>query len=170
MEDINANIKEIITEAIKEYDRSKEEKSRRKILYNTKLLLKNYNELKNHAENAVYRHVNNRNAARECEEGNITYSDDKTFIESIKCSRAKTLIYIEHMDMALERVKSNQSAKGTDEKYKAFEMFYIYKLRIEDIAIKLNCSSKSASRWIKEMTEEVGINMFGINSLEHIFV
>ena len=169
MESINEDIREIVLAAIKEYDRSKEEKSRRKILYNTRLLLKNYNELKNHAENAIYRHIDNKEI-EEVNQDEVTYSNDKNFIESIKNSRAKTLIYIEHMDMALERVKNNQKIKGTDEKYKAFEMFYIEKVRIDDIAIKLNCSSKSASRWIKEVTEEVGVNMFGINSLEHIFV
>lgn len=169
MECINEVIKEAVFMAIKEYDKLKEDKSRRKILYNTKLLLKNYNELKNHAENAVYKHINKGKV----EEGNtadVTYSEDKNFIESIKSSRAKTLIYIEHMDMALARAKRNQIVKGTEEKYIAFEMFYIKKIRIDDIAIELNCSSKSVSRWIKEVAEDVGVNMFGINSLEHIFV
>lgn len=169
MEGMNDIIKEAVFMAIKEYDKTKEEKSRRKILYNTKLLLKNYNELKNHAENAVYKHIK-KDEVGEVDKENVTYSNDKHFIESIKSSRAKTLIYIEHMDMALERVKRNQSIKGTEEKYKAFEMFYIEKMRKDDIASKLECSSKSVSRWIKEMAEEVGVNMFGINSLEHIFV
>lgn len=169
MENINDEIKDLIIQAIKEYDKSKEEKSKRKILYNTKLLLKNYNELKHHAENAIYKNITKGEEVKE-DNGNVTYSNDKHFIESIKSSRAKTLIYIEHMDMALDRVRVNQKNRGTSEKYEAFEMFYMKKVRMEDIATELNCSSKSASRWVKEVAEEVGINMFGINSLEHIFV
>lgn len=165
MENINEIVKEAVLLAIREYDKANIEKSKRKTLYNTKLLLKNYNELNNHAKNAVYKHTDER-ITDNINKIDANYSDDFILIESIKNSRIKTLIYIDHMNMALERVKRNQKVKGTYEKYEALEMFYIDKERKEDIAIKINCSSKSVGRWIREMEEEVGINLFGINSIE----
>lgn len=169
VENIEEIVRETVVTTIKEYEKKINEHNRRKILYNTKLLLKNYNELKNHALNAVYKNI-------ECEEidkengEDSNYSDDEILIESIKKSKAKTIIMIAHIDVALERVKQKHKIKGTVEKYKALELYYIKEKRKDDIAIELNCSTKSVSRWIKEVEEDVAINVFGINTLDHMLI
>lgn len=169
MENIEEIVRETVLTTIKEYEKKINEHNRRKILYNTKLLLKNYNELKNHALNAVYKNI-------ECEEVDkihgeeASYSDDEILIESIKKSKAKTIIMIAHIDVALERVKVKYKNKGTFEKYKALELYYIEEKKKEEIALELNCSTKSIGRWIREAEEEIGVNLFGINSMEHIII
>lgn len=164
MENIEEIVRETVLTTIKEYEKKINEHNRRKILYNTKLLLKNYNELKNHALNAVYKNI-------ECEEidkengEDSNYSDDEILIESIKKSKAKTIIMIAHIDVALERVKVKYKNKGIFEKYKALELYYIEEKEKEEIAKEINCSIKSVGRWIKEVEEDIGINLFGINSM-----
>ncbi|MGL5084936.1 MAG: hypothetical protein ACRC68_04340 [Clostridium sp.] len=168
MEGINEEVKDIVLLAIKEYEKSKVIKRKNKILYNTKLLLNHYNDLKNHADNAVYKQTVKYMGRLEAKEQN--YTDDCYLIESIKESRVKTLMMIENIDMALKNVKRTQKVKGTEEKYEALELYYINKMKKDDIAEELSCSSKSVSRWIKELEEEVGINIFGINSIECMLV
>lgn len=166
MENLEGLVKEAVALTIREFNKKANENNRRKILYNTKLLLKNYNELKNHALNAVYKNIECEELDKETgEEAN--YSDDEILIESIKRSKAKTLIMIAHIDVALERVKQKHRIKGTIEKYKALELYYISEKNKDDISTELNCSVKSVGRWIKEVEEEVGTNLFGINSVEH---
>ena len=169
MESIEEIVKETVSMTIKEYEKNLNERNKRKILYNTKLLLKNYNELKNHSLNAVYKNIDEEVIDRiNGEEAN--YSDDEIFIESIKVSKMKTLIIITHIDVALERVKQKHIIKGTYEKYKALELYYIKEKRKDDIAEELNCSTKSVSRWIKETEEDVAINVFGVNTLGNILI
>lgn len=169
MESIEEIVKETVSMTIKEYEKNLNERNKRKILYNTKLLLKNYNELKNHSMNAVYKNIDEEVIDRiNGEEAN--YSDDKIFIESIKVSKIKTLIIITHIDVALERVRQKHIIKGTFEKYKALELYYIKEKRKDDIAEELNCSTKSVSRWIKETEEDVAINVFGVNTLGNILI
>lgn len=169
MESIEEIVKETVAITIKEYEKNLNDRNKRKILYNTKLLLKNYNELKNHSINAIYKNIDEEVIDRmNGEEAN--YSDDKIFIESIRNSKIKTLIIITHIDVALERVKQKHKIKGTIEKYKALELYYIKEKRKDDIAVELNCSTKSVSRWIKETEEDVAINVFGINTLGNILI
>ena len=169
MKSIEEIVKETIALTIKEYEKNMNERNKRKILYNTKLLLKNYNELKNHSMNAVYKNIDEEVIDRmNGEEAN--YSDDKIFIESIKVSKIKTLIIITHIDVALERVRQKHVMKGTYEKYKALELYYIKEKRKEEIAEELNSSTKSITRWIKETEEDVAINVFGVNTLGNILI
>lgn len=169
MESIEEIVKETVAITIKEYEKNLNDRNKRKILYNTKLLLKNYNELKNHSINAIYKNIDEEVIDRMNGE-EVNYSDDKIFIESIKNSKIKTLIIITHIDVALERVKQKHKIKGTIEKYKALELYYIKEKRKDDIAVELNCSTKSVSRWIKEAEEDVAINVFGINTLGNILI
>ena len=136
MESIEEIVKETVAITIKEYEKNLNDRNKRKILYNTKLLLKNYNELKNHSINAIYKNIDEEVIDRmNGEEAN--YSDDKIFIESIRNSKIKTLIIITHIDVALERVKQKHKIKGTIEKYKALELYYIKEKRKDDIAVEL---------------------------------
>lgn len=167
MGSIEEIVKETVSATIKEYEKRINERNRIKILYNTRLLLKNYNELKNHALNAIYKNI-------DCEDEdkifgvNANYSDDDVFIESIKKSKMRTLIIITHIDAALTRVEYKYDTRGTEEKYKALELFYIKEKRKDDIAVELNCSTKSVNRWIKEVEEDIAINIFGINTLDNM--
>ena len=57
MKQNNINIDEVIfkatKEAIKEFNKERIEKDKKKVFHNTKLLLKHYNDLKEHVNNAI---------------------------------------------------------------------------------------------------------------------
>lgn len=148
--------------AIKEYDKEKKQEQKKSVFHNTKLLLKHYNDLKQHVECAI-------DDAKQLETDLIELDDldrDELYILSIKRSKSKTLIMIAHIDSALEILKGKQHKLCADEKYKALEMFYIDEMTYEEISEKLNCTERTARRWVNEMIDELGIYLFGIEGIK----
>lgn len=164
---IDETINKAVKEAIKEYDKEKKVEQRKNVFHNTRLLLKHYNELKNHVENAV----DDINKVKNYELFKSDYVDmekiyDETYIRSIKRSKTRTLIMISHIDVAMETLRNTQKALGTMEKYLALEKFYKDRKSYEIISEDLNCSVITARRWINEMVSELSINLFGIEGIK----
>lgn len=167
MEMNNENIDEIIEKAtkkaIKEFNKERIQDSKDKIFHNTKLLLENYNELKEHVNNAI------DDAGKLKEEYLMeldTSQKDEIYILSIKRSKSKTLIMIAHIDMAMNILKKKQKKLGTIEKYNVLEMFYFQKVTYDDIVKKINCGINTPRRWINEMIKELGILLFGVEGIK----
>nr|WP_313884812.1 helix-turn-helix domain-containing protein [Clostridium argentinense] len=161
------NIDEIINkavkEAIREYDKEKMVERKDKRFHNTRLLLKHYNDLKNHIKNAI----DDINQIRdESDYLDILDDVDELYILSIKRSKTKTLIMLSHIDMALEMLKNKQEKLCSLEKYLALEKYYKDEKSYEDVAEELNCSVITAKRWVKEMTNELSIFLFGIEGMK----
>nr|DAF09372.1 MAG TPA: putative RNA polymerase [Caudoviricetes sp.] len=148
-------IKEITKEIIKEMNKKK----KKEVFLNTKLLMKNYNSLKEHIENAVY------DVDGLCEYDVVDISgisEDEKYIVSIRRSKIKTMIMIKHIENSLEVLKNNQKEKGEERKYKALELYYIKNNGYEKIAEILNCGVNTGRRWIEEMIKELSVLLFGI--------
>lgn len=164
-----ANIDEIISksvkEAIREFDKEKKAEGKKKIIHNTKLLLKNYNDLKNYYKNAI---DDVKKLGKQIEElEDLVHLDrDELYILSIKKSKSKTLIMIAHIDMALEQLKKKQRKLGTSEKYKALEMLYIDEIPYEKIIEHFNCGVNTPRRWISDMVNELSILLFGVDGVK----
>ncbi|WP_294124674.1 hypothetical protein [uncultured Clostridium sp.] len=153
-------IKIAAKEAIKEFNKEQEEKNKKRVFHNTKLLLRHYNSLKIHVEEAVDR-------LNQLETDLIEINDldkDELYILSIRRSKSKTLIMIAHIDMALQQLKNMQINKGSLEKYNALKKYYIDEKSYEEIAEELKCGVITPRRWIKEMIEELSVILFGIDS------
>lgn len=164
MEVLNEDtIEEIIKKAIEEYDKKQKVKFTQKIFRNTKLLMKNYNDFKNHITYSICDIKDLKEVIDLEEEG---YDD--LFILSIKQSKAKTLIMTAHIDKSLELLKEEQKKEGTPEKYEALELYYIKGRTYERIAEELGTSEISIKRWVKQMLERLGILLFGIDGLKMI--
>lgn len=94
-------------EAHLEEERRRRRKDRyNRRLHNTRLLLKNYRSLKHHALGAVYNGSKANEAIKEnaidiLDSLDDEMIDDRLYIESIKRSRQRTLIIIEHIDEML---------------------------------------------------------------------
>jgi hypothetical protein len=161
-ETINKAAKESARQAIKEYDKEKKQEQRKNVFHNTRLLLKHYNDLRQHVENAI-------DDVRQLETDLIDLGDierDELYILSIKRSKSKTLIMIAHIDMAMEILKQKQIKLCSLEKSDALRMFYIEKMTYEEISEKLNCGVNTSRRWVNEMLIELSILLFGIEGIK----
>lgn len=162
--DIEEIINKAAKTAINEYNKERKQEEKKNVFHNTKLLLKNYNNLKEHIENAI-------DDVKQLETDLIddiidNTNKDELYILSIKRSKSKTLIMIAHIDAALEMLKNKQHKICADEKYKALEMFYINEMTYEEISNELNCTERTARRWINEMIDELSIYLFGIEGVK----
>lgn len=88
-------------EALKTFDRErKKEYSSRadRRLRNTKLLLRNYRMLKEHAENSVFGRTQMEESALDILESMMSMYDNEVIIESIKRSATRTAVIISHIE------------------------------------------------------------------------
>lgn len=159
---IDDTINKAVREAIKEYDKEKIQQQKRKVLHNTKLLLKHYNDLKSHISNAI-------DDVNQLEQNLLDTGDldiDDIYILSIKRSKTKTLIMLAHIDIAMENLKQKQYKLCSIEKYQALNKYYFEEKTYEKIAEELNCGVITVRRWVNEMTNELSILIFGIDGLK----
>lgn len=154
-------IENIIKKAIEEYDKKQKTKFEQKIFRNTKLLMKNYNDFKNHINYSISDIKDLKEVIDLEEEGY-----DELFILSIKQSKVKTIIITAHIDRSLELLKEEQRQEGTSEKYEALELFFIKRKSYEVIAEELNTAPITIKRWVKQMLERLGVLLFGIDGLK----
>lgn len=168
---IETTIQEAVKIAIREYDKEKKLQSKRNAFHNTKLLMKHYNDLKEHVRRGISDIRELEEARKEVEDCNGKIDDlyintDELFIESIKKSKSKSIIMIAHIDAALFALKSKHKNKGTIEKYLALENYFIKEKTYEEISEILNCGVNTPRRWINELINELGVYLFGIDSIK----
>lgn len=157
---INDLIDQSTYRAIKLYAKEQAMTQSKSVLHNTKLLLRHYNDLQEHALKAVGT-INELNFDITIDE----MDKDDLYILSIKKSKVKTLIMIAHVDAALASLKQKQAKLCMPEKYEALEMFYIKGVPYADIQEKLRCSKNTPARWINQMLNELSILLFGIDGI-----
>lgn len=71
-------------------------------LRNTKLLLRNYHMLKEHAENSVFGRTQMEESALDIMESMMTMYDNEVIIESIKRSATRTAVIVSHIETMFE--------------------------------------------------------------------
>ena len=154
--------KESIKEIVRELRKEEREDRKKGVLYNTRLLMKHYNDFKRHIDSAV------------SEAKDVDYLEDdlgkldneELYILSIKKSKARTIIMIAHIDSAMITLKLRQERLHSYEKYRALELYYCDEKTYEEIAEILNCGVVTSRRWINEMIKELGVYLFGIDGLK----
>lgn len=159
---VDETINKAVKQAIKEYDKEKLQEQKKKVFHNTRLLLKHYNDLKSHVENAIDDVKRLENDLEDL--GDL--DRDELYILSIKKSKSKTLIMIAHIDMSMEILKQKQYKLCSSEKYEALRNYFIEEKTYEEIAELLNCGVVTARRWVNEMINELSIYLFGIDGLK----
>jgi hypothetical protein len=159
---IEETINKAAKQAIREYDKEKKQEQRKNVFHNTRLLLKHYNDLKQHVDNAI-------DDVTRLESDLIDLGDierDELYILSIKRSKSKTLIMIAHIDMAMEILRQKEIKLCSIEKYETLKMFYIDEVSYDDIIRHFNCGVNTPRRWINDMINELSILLFGIDGLK----
>lgn len=162
-------------EALKifEQERKKEQGKRAdRRLRNTKLLLRNYHMLKEHAENSVFGRTQMEESAIDILESMMSVYDNEVIIESIKRSATRTAIIVSHIEVMFGLYHSyceHTSSREIDlRRYEvAWDMYMADKtLSAKEIAEKQNISTRNVYEDIKVATERLSALIFGVDGLK----
>lgn len=155
-------IDKAVKKAIREYDKEQKSAKKRKALHNTKMLLKNYNDIKKSIDEAIA-------DVRQLEQDLIVMDDsDEFYIESIKRSKLRSIITIAHIDKALSVVQYKCEQRGMAEKYEIFVSCMLEGMNYDDAAVLYFSSKTSISRWVNDITRAISIQLFGVDGIEMI--
>nr|WP_320951921.1 helix-turn-helix domain-containing protein [Hungatella effluvii] len=147
-------------EAVKEYGKSIQRNKRAKIFQNTKKLMENYNRICQSVEEGVAElaDMDNGDELEEFVEGDI-------LIDSILKSKLRSIVMIAHIDKCMKLLEAEEYRKNTSEKYLAFTYFYLDGMTHESIAEVLNCTDRTARRWVTELTGILSVYLFGSDAI-----
>lgn len=162
--DVEDLIERATYKAIKIYDKEKKIEQKKKVLHNTKLLLKHYNDLRDHADRAI-------DSINQIDLSEISIEDmdkDDLYILSIKKSKIKTMLMIENINEAMERLENKQKRLHTIYKYEALTKHYIEGMTLEELQEELRCGKNTPGRWINQMTNELSVMLFGIEGIRDL--
>lgn len=145
---------EAISKAIREYDREKSMNQRDRRLHNTRLLMRNYNKLKEHIDN-----VNDDLEIK------VDSTDDEVWITSITRTKLRTMKMMAYIDSALSIIKEDMKRNCIEYKYKAFELYFIEEETNEEITEILGCGKNQPRIWSDAVLNELSVLLWGIEAL-----
>lgn len=151
-------INRIAKEILKQYEKDKQDKYKKQILHNTKLLMKNYIALKDHVESV--------NDDIEDLEFKVGLEDREVLILSVARSKIRTIKMLAYIDSALDILERKFWEKGESHKFRAFEMYYLDGCSNEEICKTLGCGINSPKRWSDTVMKELGPHIWGVESLD----
>lgn len=161
-------------EALKcfEQERKKEYSNRTdKRLRNTKLLLRNYHMLKEHAENSVFGRTQMEESALDILESMMSIYNDQVIIESIRNSATRTAIIVSHIDTMFGLYYSYCDRSTSREidmrRYNVIWDLYMAEdvLSAKEIAEKQHMSKENVYSDIKIAIERLTALIFGVDGL-----
>ena len=145
-------------------------------LHNTRLLFKNYRALKHHALGAVHTGAQanekiEENAVDILEELDDERVDDRLYIESIKRSKQRTRIIIEHIDEMLRYWKIDCEQSGKEEALRRYRIvFATYigddQIAAEDLARREHIEKRTVYKDIKAAMRPLSALIFGIDGIK----
>ena len=162
-------------EALKtfEQERKKEYGQRAdKRLRNTKLLLRNYHMLKEHAENSVFGRTQMKESALDILESMMSIYNDEVIIQSIKNSATRTAIIVSHIETMFGLYYSyceRSINRDIDlRRYNVVWDMYMAEdtLSAKEIAEKQNISKESVYSDLKVGIERLTALIFGVDGLD----
>ena len=176
LEDIYAKAAEIgAKEALKTYvqERKKEQGKRAdRRLRNTKLLLRNYHMLKEHAENSVFGRTQMEESALDILESMMGLYDSEVIIESIKRSATRTAIIVSHIETMFglyDAYCEKSSNKVIDRRrYDVIWEKYMAEptLSVKEIATKHTMSKENVYSDLRVAEERMTALIFGVDGLK----
>lgn len=162
-------------EALKtfEQERKKEYSGRAdRRLRNTKLLLRNYHMLKEHAENSVFGRTQMEESALDILESMMSMYDNEIIIESIKRSATRTAVIISHIETMFGLYEAYcDNAPTQDIEMRRYEVIWdMYMadntLSAKEIADKHHMSKDSVYADLRVATERLTALIFGVDGLK----
>lgn len=162
-------------EALKTFEQEKKKEyghRASKKLRNTKLLLRNYHMLKEHAENSVFGRTQMGESATDILESMMNLYNDEVIIESIKNSATRTAIIVSHIETMLGLYQSYCEKSSSREiemrRYQVISDMYIadQTLSVKEIAAKHHMSKENVYADSKVATERLTALIFGVDGLK----
>lgn len=148
--------KEAAIEAIKELMYQKTDKR----LHNTRLLMRNYNNLKEH--------INSKDDKVEIIvniDNEVDFKSDYVWLESVVRSKTRTAKMMKYVDDKIKYLEQKYKEKKEYEKFRAFELSFIEEMTNEEIQEELNCSKNIPKKWTDIVVKELSILLWGIDAI-----
>ena len=142
--------------AVAEYKRQEEKERKHDKYHNTFTLMKCYRDAVFHIENAI-------SDGEQLELKGMTDEQQRTYLESVRRSRFKTLIMTAHIDKAVEEIERRREAAGRGIEYKAFEMYFMQGMDYAAIAEELDTGKNTPRRWVTAAINELSVLLWGID-------
>lgn len=156
-----------------EQERKKEYGKRAdKRLRNTKLLLRNYHMLKEHAENSVFGRTQMEESALDILESMMSMYDNEVIIESIKRSATRTAVIVSHIEtmFGLYAAYCDKSPNRDIEmrRYEVVWDMYMAEVTLsaKEIAEKQHMSKDNVYADLRVATERLTALIFGVDGLK----
>ena len=162
-------------EALKtfEQERKKEYSGRAdRRLRNTKLLLRNYHMLKEHAEKSVFGRMQMEESALDILESMMSMYDNEVIIESIKRSATRTAVIVSHVETMFGLYETYcNNAPNRDIEMRRYEVVWdMYMadstLSAKEIAEKQHMSRDNVYADLRVATERLTALIFGVDGLK----
>lgn len=161
-------------EAVKTFEQERKKElgkraSRR--LRNTKLLLRNYHMLKEHAENSVFGRTQMEESAMNILESMMSIYNNEVIIESIKRSATRTAVIVSHIEtmygLYAAYCDKSQTRDIDMRRYEVIWDMYMAEdtLSVKEIAEKQNLSKDSVYADLRVATERLTALIFGVDGL-----
>lgn len=155
---IKSMAKKVAKEAV--FEIANQGKDRR--FHNTKMLMKNYNVLKEHMKGDGEQI---KIKFESLDEEDPYMKVEFMWLESIARSKARTVKILKYIEDSLDYLETKFRMRNEYEKYKAFELFFIKEKTNEEIQEELNCSKNMPKRWSDVVIKELSILLWGIDAL-----
>lgn len=161
-------------EALRTYEQErKKEQGKRadRRLKNTRLLLRNYHMLKEHAENSVFGRTQMEESALDILESMMSMYDNEVIIESIKRSATRTAIIVAHIDTMFRLYaaycENSQNRQIDRRRYEVVWDMYMADrtLTVKEIAEKQHLSRDTIYDDLKMAVERLTSLIFGVDGL-----
>ena len=162
-------------EALKMFgqERKKEQGKRAdRRLRNTKLLLRNYHMLKEHAENSVFGRTQMEESALDILESMMSMYDNEVIIESIKRSATRTAVIVSHIETMFGLYEAYcGNAPNREIEMRRYEVVWdMYMadntLSAKEIAEKQHMSKDNVYADLRVATEKLTALIFGVDGLK----
>lgn len=157
---IKSMAKRVAKEALFEIENIK--KDRR--FHNTKLLMENYKNLKEHVD-GIKEGINLKYEFRDGE-SLLCIKSEYLWLESLARSKARTIEMMEYVDSKIKYLIYEWENKNQYEIIDSFIMFYIENKTDEDVRQKYNCGQNTPKRWRDKILKELSILLWGIDAIQ----
>lgn len=154
--EIEALIQKAAKAAVTEYKKQEERDKKKNKYHNTFTLMKCYRDAVFHIEHAI-------SDGNQLELKGMTEAQQRTYLESVRRSRFKTLIMTAHIDEAVEEIERRRKEAGREAEYQAFELYFMQGKDYATIAEELDTGTSTPRRWVTGIINELSVLLWGID-------
>jgi hypothetical protein len=154
-EELRQLLQDAAKAGVAEYKKQETKEKKRDKYHDTFSLMKCYRDAVFHKENAI-------SEGTQLELKEMTEEQQAMYLRSIRRTRFKTMLMLDHIDKAIEEVERRRKAEGRELEYKAFEMYFMQGVDYQLIAEELDTGKNTPRRWVTAIINELSVLLWGI--------